>query len=129
MLAVARGQDQDPPSNSIILALWRGPGSPLSAAACSPKCKANVSLLSASLPSLATLRGPCFLSCHFPTLCHNLYCEVSLWSPASANFPWWPEWLLQPRAILHCPTFFICALCPGLTQSLRWLLPHSCSQS
>lgn len=55
MLAVARGQDQDPPSNSIILALWRGPGSPLSAAACSPKCKAHVSLLSASLPSLATL--------------------------------------------------------------------------
>lgn len=59
MLAVARGQDQDPPSNSIILlALWRGPGSPLSQQQHARPSAKQTSLLSASLSSLATLRDP-----------------------------------------------------------------------
>lgn len=69
-----------------------------------------VSLLSVPLPSLAPLRG---VSISYPTIylpltCHNLYREVSLWSPASSYFPWWTAWLPSPGQfsshILHlCP--------------------------
>lgn len=67
MLAVARGQDQDPPSNSIILlALWRGPGSPPLSSSMLAQVQSKHLCWLLLFPHLHSERCSGFLSCHFP---------------------------------------------------------------